>query len=195
MRNVNVTCATNTFSVGGTVTGLLGIAGSCFMNNGGNDLHVPGDGAFAFTEELASDSDYNVQSARGTRRIRPRRAASSANRGTVEHRRDVTSVPSAAAPANFTVGGTITDLGGHRPRASEQRRRRPAHRCGRSSFEFQTAVPSGAPYNVTVAAQPTGPAQQCDAANDSGTVTNANVSSVQINCVTTEFSIGGTVTV
>ena len=62
-----------------------------------------------------------------------------------------------------------------------------------SASSSATGVPSGAPYNVTVAAQPTGPAQQCDPTSNSGTVTNANVSSVQINCVTTEFSIGGTV--
>jgi hypothetical protein len=54
-------------------------------------------------------------------------------------------------------------------------------------------VPSGAPYNVTIAAQPVSPAQACTVANGSGTVGAANVTSVSVSCVTTEFSIGGNV--
>jgi hypothetical protein len=46
---------------------------------------------------------------------------------------------------------------------------------------------------VTVAAQPTGPAQLCTVANGSGVVGGGIVTNVQIDCVTTEFSIGGTV--
>jgi hypothetical protein len=61
------------------------------------------------------------------------------------------------------------------------------------SFTFPSAVPSGASYNATVAAQPTGPAQSCSVANGSGSVGGAPVTSIQVSCVTTEFSIGGTV--
>jgi large repetitive protein len=190
VRNVNVTCATDTFSVGGSVTGLVG-SGLVLQNNGRNNLSVAGDGAFTFTEELASDSDYNVQVAQHP--SNPTQTCSivgDTGRGRVTTG-DVTSVQISCSTANFTVGGTITNLvgtglvlqnnGGDDVRVDAG-----------SSFQFPTGVPSGAPYNVTVAAQPTGPAQQCDPANNTGTVTNANVS-VQINCVTTEFSIGGTV--
>ena len=66
-----------------------------------------------------------------------------------------------------------------------------------STFAFRTGVPSGA----HVQRHGSRPTDRSDAgvtiatSTGSGTVTNANVSSVQINCVTTEFSIGGTVTV
>jgi trimeric autotransporter adhesin len=187
-----VTCATDTFSVGGSVTGLLG-SGLVLQNNGRNNLTVAGDGVFTFTEELASDSDYNVQVAQHP--SNPTQTCSvvgDTGRGRVTTA-DVTSVQISCSTADFRVGGTITNLVGTGLVLQNNGGDDLRIDAG-STFEFQTGVPSGAPYNVTVAAQPTGPAQQCDPdpANNTGTVTNANVS-VQINCVTTEFSIGGTV--
>jgi hypothetical protein len=191
VRNVNVTCATDTFSVGGSVTGLLG-SGLVLQNNGRNNLNVTGDGAFTFTEELASNSDYNVQVAQHP--SNPTQMCSVVNdsgRGRVTTA-DITSVQISCSTSNFTVGGAISNLVGTGLVLQNNGGDDLRIDAG-STFTFATGVPSGAPYNVTVAAQPTGPAQQCDPTSNSGTVTNANVSSVQINCVTTEFSIGGTV--
>src|SRR5688572_23996459 len=191
VRNVNVTCATDTFSVGGSVTGLLG-SGLVLQNNGRNNLNVAGDGAFTFTEELASNSDYNVQVAQHP--SNPTQMCSVVNdsgRGRVTTA-DITSVQISCSTSNFTVGGAISNLVGTGLVLQNNGGDDLRIDAG-STFTFATGVPSGAPYNVTVAAQPTGPAQQCDPTSNSGTVTNANVSSVQINCVTTEFSIGGTV--
>jgi large repetitive protein len=193
VSNVNVTCATDTFSVGGTVTGLLG-GGLVLQNNGRNNLDVLSDGAFAFTEELASDSEYNVQVLQHP--SNPTQTCSVVD-DTGDGRvttADITSVLISCSTANFTVGGTITNLVGTGLVLQNNGGDDLRIDAG-SSFEFQTGVPSGAQYNVTVAAQPTGPAQQCDLVDNTGTgtVTNANVSNVQINCVTTEFTIGGTV--
>jgi hypothetical protein len=58
------------------------------------------------------------------------------------------------------------------------------------TFMFKTAV-TGA-YAVTVSTQPSGPAQTCSIANGTGTAT-ANVTNVVINCGTTSFTIGGSV--
>jgi hypothetical protein len=187
-----VTCATDTFSVGGTVTGLLG-SGLVLQNNGRDNLNVTADGAFTFTEELASNSDYNVQVAQHP--SNPTQTCSivgDSGRGRVTTA-DITSVQISCSTATFRVGGTITGLAGT-GLVLQNNGGDNLPIVGGSTFEFQTGVPSGASYNVTVAVQPTGPAQQCDPVNNTGTVTNANVGSVQINCVTTEFSIGGTVT-
>lgn len=191
VQNVNVTCATATFRVGGTVTGLLG-SGLVLRNNNGNNLTVSGDGPFTFTQQVASGSNYNVEVVQHP--SNPTQTCSvvgTTGSGQVTTA-DITSVAISCSTSNFRVGGTINELvgtglvlqnnGGDDLRVDMG-----------SSFEFQTGVPSGAPYNVTVAAQPTGPAQQCDPTNNTGTVTNANVSSVLITCVTTEFSIGGAV--
>lgn len=190
--NIDVTCAIATFKVGGTVTGLFG-TGLVLQNNGGDDLPVTADGRFEFSREVASGSDYNVAVA--THPENPTQTCSVApgtEHGTIDASA-VTNVVVNCSTSDFTVGGTIGNLvgsglvlqnnGGDDLRIDSG-----------NSFAFQTGVPSGATYNVTVAAQPTGPAQSCTVdANGSGTVGSGPVTSVQISCVTTEFSIGGTV--
>jgi|GEM_PF-6139280 len=58
-------------------------------------------------------------------------------------------------------------------------------------FQFSTPVPDGDPYDVTVSVQPTG--QTCSVTNGSGTVSGADVTNVQVDCVAASFSVGGTV--
>ena len=56
---VAVTCVTNTFTVGGSVTGLVG-GGLVLRNNAGNDLTRDADGAFTFTTAVATGGAYAV---------------------------------------------------------------------------------------------------------------------------------------
>ena len=49
---------TQTFTVGGTVSGLSGTI--ILQNNGGDDLTVTADGSFTFATALADGSIYNV---------------------------------------------------------------------------------------------------------------------------------------
>ena len=50
------------------------------------------------------------------------------------------------------------------------------------SFAFATALASGATFSVSIAAQPSG--QLCSVTNGSGSVVDANVSTVGVSCVT-----------
>jgi galactose oxidase-like protein/Kelch motif protein len=63
-----------------------------------------------------------------------------------------------------------------------------------TKFTFSKSVPSGDTYAVTVAAQPTGPAQNCTVTSGSGTAA-ANVTSVAVTCTTNPVTatIGGTI--
>jgi hypothetical protein len=56
---VAITCTTNTYTVGGVVTGLVG-SGLILQDNGGNNLPVPQDGVFTFMTPLPSGSTYLV---------------------------------------------------------------------------------------------------------------------------------------
>lgn len=58
ITNVLVTCSTNTYAIGGAVTGLSGTV--VLQNNGANDLTINSDGAFSFSIPVAQDSIYNV---------------------------------------------------------------------------------------------------------------------------------------
>lgn len=59
VSNVQVTCETHTFTVGGTVTGLVG-EGLVLQNNGGDDLPIGADGFFIFPTALPDGSAYDV---------------------------------------------------------------------------------------------------------------------------------------
>lgn len=58
VSNVNVTCATNTYTIGGAVSGLSGTF--TLQNNGADSLVLTADGAFSFATPVASSSTYNV---------------------------------------------------------------------------------------------------------------------------------------
>jgi hypothetical protein len=189
--NVDVTCATNTFAVGGTVSGLLG-SGLTLSNNGGDDLTITADGTFRFSRPVASGANYAV--AVRTQPTNPTQACTVGSPSGSVGNGDVTTVVVSCSTSDFTVGGTIGHLAGSGLVLQNNGGNDVRLDSGAVSFTFPPA-PSGTQYNVTVAAQPTGPAQQCTVtANPSGTIGGENVTSVQVDCVTTEFSIGGTVT-
>jgi hypothetical protein len=190
INNVAVTCAVNTFAVGGTVTGLLG-SGLVLSNNGGDDVAVNADGTFQFKTKLASGAGYNV-----TVRTQPSNPTQACTVGSPSGNvgnGDVATVVVSCSTSDFTVGGVIGNLAGSGLVLQNNGGSDVRLDSGASTFTF-APVPSGSQYNVTVAAQPTGPAQACTVTNPSGTVGGENVTSVRVDCVTTEFTIGGTVT-
>jgi hypothetical protein len=59
VSNVTVTCTTNTYTVGGTLSGLAG--GSVTLrNNGGDDLVLSANGSFSFSTPLQDGASYSV---------------------------------------------------------------------------------------------------------------------------------------
>ncbi len=59
VSNVMVTCTTNSYQVGVTVSGLSG-SGLVLQNHGADDLAIANDGAFSFATLVASGSTYDV---------------------------------------------------------------------------------------------------------------------------------------
>ena len=59
VNTVVVTCTTDSFTVGGNVSGLLG-SGLVLQDNGANNLAVSGNGSFTFPVALASGTAYAV---------------------------------------------------------------------------------------------------------------------------------------
>src|SRR5882724_1147382 len=59
VAGISVSCTTNRFTIGGTVSGLLG-AGLVLRNNGGDDLAIGANGAFTFTTSILSGATYAV---------------------------------------------------------------------------------------------------------------------------------------
>jgi uncharacterized protein (UPF0179 family) len=189
VTNVRVTCASSTFSVGGTVIGLQG-SGLVLQNNGADDLAV-NEGQFTFRSQLASGSTYNVTVK--TQPSNPNQSCSVTNaRGTIGAG-DVTNVVVSCSTSDFSIGGTVRNLEGTglvlRNNGGDE-----ITIDASGTFAFDTALPSGARYDVTVARQPQNPQQTCTVSNGEGTVGDGNVTNIVVDCETRDFSVGGKVT-
>jgi hypothetical protein len=189
VNNVRVNCASSTFSVSGTVNGLMG-HGLVLRNNGGDDLPVNADGAFSFPTQLASGAQYNVTVR--TQPSDPNQSCTVTNaRGTIGNA-DVGNVVVSCSTADFTIGGTVNGLEGS-GLVLQNNGGDDLTIDGNGDFHFDTALPSGARYDVKVAAQPGNPNQTCTVERGSGTVGQDNVSNIVVRCETPGFSVGGQV--
>jgi len=184
VSNVAVACtnnAPNTFSVGGTVSGLTG-TGLILQDNGGDDLPVSASGNFTFATMVATGGAYAV-----TVKTQPSSPAQTcvvtSGSGTVGAA-NVSSVAIACtnnAPNTFSVGGTVSGLAGAGLVLQDNGGdNRPVSANG--SFTFTTMVATGGAYAVTVKTQPSSPAQTCVVTNGSGTIGAANVTNVGVAC-------------
>jgi hypothetical protein len=188
VTNVLVTCRTDTFQVGGTVNGLDG-TGLVLQNNGADDLSIASNGSFTFARELTSGTQYHV-----TVRSQPvnkSQTCTVANATGTVGNGDVRNVRVTCATNTYSVGGTVTGLVGHNLVLRNNSDDIGVDSDGK--FTFPREIASGGNYNVTVQRQPDGPTQACSVANGSGTVTSADITNVTVTCVTSQFSIGGSV--
>jgi hypothetical protein len=192
VTNVAVTCVTNpvaTFTVGGIVSGLSGSV--TLRNNAGDDLATNTNGNFAFATALPGGSAYAVtvfsQPAGQTCTV--------ANGSGTIGGANVTNVAVTCVTnpvATFTVGGIVSGLSGSVTLRNNAGDDLATNTNG--NFTFNTALPGGSAYAVTVFSQPAG--QTCTVANGSGTIGSANVTNVAVTCATdpvAAFTVGGVV--
>jgi len=191
VTNVQVSCATTAYTIGGTVSGLSG-TGLVLQNNGSNNLSISGNGSFTFSTAVTAGSTYNVTIL--TQPSTPAQTCTVANGGGTANM-NVTSVEVSCA-VTYTIGGTVSALSGTGlVLENDGGDNLPISVIASYPFPFtfSAAVTAGSTYNVTVLTQPSNPAQKCTVANGSGTA-NANVTSVQVGCASpfTLFSFDGT---
>ena len=188
ITNVQVNCVTNTYTISGNVSGLTG-SGLVLQNNLGNNRAISANGAFTFSAAIASGSNYSV-----TVSTQPSgQTCSVTNGGGTVTSAPITNVlVSCANNPAFTVGGSVSGLGGSGLVLQNNGGDNRAISVD-GGFTFTTAIASGSSYNVTLLTQPTG--QTCTVSNGSGAMSGANVTTVAISCVNNPtYTIGGTVT-
>jgi hypothetical protein len=189
IQDVRITCATRSYLLGGSVTGLQG--GSVVLRNGSDTVEVQSDGVFTFPTRIASNGTYEVSVQRQPE-TPPQTCSLDAPSGRVTNA-DVNSLVVRCSIRTFTVGGRVTGLAGT-GLVLQNNGADDLAVSADGEFTFNAPVASGQPYSVTVLSSPTSPTQACTVTNPSGTVTTSNVTSVTIDCVRTEFTISGTVT-
>ena len=188
VTNIAVTCTTSSFTVGGSITGLTGTG--LVLSNGTENLTVPANATtFAFATPVASGAAYAV-TATGEP-TGPTQTCTVTNGTGTMGGANVTNVTVTCSRRAFTISGMITGLAGTGLVLSDGSESLPVTANG--PFTFPTAVASGSPYAVTVTTPPATPTQLCTVTNGTGTVGGVNVVNVAVSCVTSSFTVGGTV--
>jgi hypothetical protein len=185
VTNVAVTCTTATYTIGGTVSGLSG-SGLVLSLNGAQNLPVSANGSFTFPTGLASGASYAV-----TVGTQPSgQSCSVANGSGTVGNANVTNVTVTCATNTYLVGGTVSGLLGNSVTLALNGSAQTTVVAANGSFAFPTGLASGAPYAVTVSAQPTGPIETCTVTNGSGTVGGGDITSVTVVCSDAIFTYG-----
>ncbi len=187
VTDVAVQCVTNSFSVGGTVSGLQG-SGLVLQNNLGDDLPIAADGAFTFATFMADGSTYSVTVM--DQPTAPRQTCSVRQGAGVLAGSDAGNV-NITCVVNYTVGGSVLGLVGSglvlRNNASDD-----LAIAGDGSFTFALDLADGSPYSVSVVTQPASPQQTCRVTGGDGVLAGADVTTVIVNCAL-HYRVGGTV--
>ena len=188
---VEIFCANNTFTLGGTVAGLSG-SGLVLQDNGGSNLAINANGNFSFPSAVNRGSGYNV--AVLTQPSSPAQTCNVANGVGANLNGNVTDilVTCSTTATTYTIGGTVSGLSGTGLVLQDDS----GDNLGVSAngiFKFATPIASGGIYSVTVLNQPVSPAQSCTVAAGSGIAT-ANITGILVTCTTTTYSVGGTIT-
>lgn len=170
-----------TFALKGSVTGLTGAG--LVLKNGADSVAVTAPAAgekasFEFSTRLDRGATFDVTVA--TQPTTPSQTCVvTGGKGTVANG-DVVSVAVSCATDTFTVGGTVSGLVG--AGLTLRNHGGPDLVVNGSTFAFPAPVASGEPYAITVAQNPTNPAQTCTVSGGAGVVTNANVTDVVVTC-------------
>jgi hypothetical protein len=173
-----------TYSIGGSIS--FSAAGTAVLqNNGGDDLTVSNAGTFTFPTKLPTGATYSVSvKSSPSMPLQDCVAGSSAQNpstGTIAGA-DVTRVVVQCAPVMFTLGGTVAGLVGSGLVLAYDSNVEMLPIAAAGSFVFTTPALSTSSYVVTVATQPTAPAQTCSVTNGTGNDPTADVTNVQVTC-------------
>lgn len=182
--NIIIDCTSNLFTVGGTVSGLLGTV--TLQNNLGDNkiISTTGTSSFTFGTSIVDGNPYSVtvlaQPAGQTCTV----TGGAGNISTA----DVTGVGVACVNLPFNIGGSVGGLTGSV--TLQNNGGDDLILSANAPYSFVGTIDNGGTYNVTVSSQPAG--QLCSVANSTGTVIGANVTNVNVTCETL-YTIGGTV--
>ena len=184
---MTINCSTNSYVIGGSVTGLFGI-GLVLQNNGGGDIPLAGSGSFSFSAPVLSGAPYAVTVL--TQPTNPWQTCTpTGGSGTVTNTN--VSVPVACVSNPYQIIAAVTGLAGSglvlQNNAGDN-----LNVPGDGTHPFATPIRSGLTYAVTVLSQPTAPSQTCTVMSPAGSVAGGPVT-LAVNCVTNTYTVSGTV--
>ena len=191
VTNVAVACGPQTYTIGGTVSGLTAANSIVLTDNGNDNVTVGSNGTFVFANQVATGGMYAV-----TIKTQPtgQTCTLAGATGTVAGA-NIASVVVNCNPLTFTVGGTISGLSPGDSVSLQDNATDTSFFATNGTFAMNTPLATGKTYAITINGNPQIPvAQTCVVMNGTGTVGSANVTTVTITCTTNSYTIAGTVT-
>ena len=190
ISNSNVTVGVNcvsTYTVGGSISGLTA-TGLVLRLNATSLIVANGATTFKFASALTNGATYNVSVG-----IQPVGLTCSVNSGTgVISGANINNV-AVNCGSTYTVGGSISGLTASGLILKLNGGANKIIPTNATGYVFSTGLTSGTAYSVSIQSQPTG--YNCVFLNpNNGTISNANVTNVNISCSNTPFTVGGTLT-
>jgi uncharacterized repeat protein (TIGR03803 family) len=187
VTNIAVTCAANTYTVGGTVSGLT-TAGLVLSNNGADATPINANAAqFTMAGGQPTGSAYAI-----TVQTQPTGETCSVAGGTgTIDLANVANVVVTCSVQAYSLGGAISGLNGSGLVLANGGDTL-AVSSGATSFTMPTPVAYTSSYAVTVQTQPAGLA--CTVNNGTGTMPASAVANITVTCTDQPFTLGGTIT-
>jgi len=185
VNNVAVTCSVQSYTLGGSISGLT-VAGLVLANSDGDSLTVLANATnFVFPTPLALAAPYSV-----TVTTQPNGwiCTVSAGMGNMPAA-NVTGVQVTCSLNSYTLGGTITGLASSGLVLVNNNTDALPVAANAATFSMPTAVAFGSPYAVTVQTQPVG--LFCTVTAGSGNMPASSVTSVQVACAVQWTWMGG----
>ncbi|AOP35086.1 hypothetical protein A0128_15300 [Leptospira tipperaryensis] len=189
ITNVNITCSTNSFTVGGTISGLSG-TGLTLKNNGTDDIAITTNGTYTFSTGISSGGTYNVTVSQNP--SSPTQTCSVTNGSGLISGSNKTNVDITCSTNSYTIGGSASNVIGS-GLVLKNNGADPISITADGSFSFGTSVASGSAYSVTIQQNPTSPTQLCTLSNSSGTIGSSAISNVGVACSAPLYNVGGTI--
>jgi len=168
---VVITCSNNSYTVGGSISGLTGTV--VLQDNLGDNLSRAANGVFTFATSVVNGAAYSA-----TVFTQPagQICTASTNTGTILAA-NITTV-SVTCVTTYTVGGTISGIIG--TVILQNNLGDNLSRAANGAFTFSTGVVNTGAYSVTVLTQPAN--KTCVVTIASGIISAANITSVVVTC-------------
>jgi len=184
---ITIECTTLQYTIGVNVSGLASGNTVGFENNG-EGLSVSVDGQFDFSTALDDGSTYEVTVT--SQPTTPNQMCSVvSNTGSLSGS-DVLLIVTCTTNQYF-VGGMASGLAGGNT-VTLSLGAQDLDISNNAAFVFLNPLSDESDYFVSVLNQPTVPNQTCDLVNPTGTIAGNDVTDIEVNCITNQYTVGGT---
>lgn len=174
---LGVISLSSSYSINIAVQGLSG-SGLIVTNNATDDLTISQSGSYTFSQKLQNGNTYSVTVK--SQPTSPIQICSVSNQSGRVNGANVNGITVNCSSDIYTVAGTLTQLTGGSSIVLQNNGADNLTLNANGSFIFSSSLANGSSYLVTVLSQSSN--QNCVVTNASGTISQSNITNIQVTC-------------